>query len=87
MKKIPDWALNRGSKNEIEPGVEVRHNPDGTIDEVLFKADGAFFHLEQMDTGAYWIGVSWKDADGADRMQHLTISSPRNSPIYPTVYR
>ena len=87
MPKIPEWALNRGGPGEVEPGVEVRHNPDGTIDEVCFKAAGASFHLEQLDTGIYWIGVNWKDADGKDRMQHLTISSARGAPVYPTVYR
>ena len=85
--KIPDYALNRGGSNEVEPGVEVRHNEDGTIDEIYFNAAGANFHLEQMNAGTYWIGVFWKDGDGQDRMQHITISHPRNARIYPTTYR
>jgi hypothetical protein len=87
MAKIPEWAIGRGRHNEIEPGVIVRHNPDGTIDEICFEAAGANFHLEQMDAGIYWVGVSWKDADGCQRMQHITLATPRNTPIYPTVYR
>lgn len=88
MGKVPDWAVGPFPKDSTEPGVEVRLNPDKTIDEVLFSLPGgAFFHLEQMDTGQYWIGVSWTDESGEDRMQHMMLSTARNTRIYPTVYR
>ena len=32
---------------------EVRNNPDGTLDEVV---GAGFVHLEQMDTGHWWLG-------------------------------
>ena len=85
MAKIPDWAVGPWS---IEPGVEVRLNDDKTIDEMLFELPGgAFFHLEQMDAGQYWIGVNWTDEQGSKRMQHIMLSTARNTRIYPTAYR
>jgi len=38
---------------------EIRRNPDGTIDEIC--ADGVDFHLEQMDNGAWFIGLTYPD--------------------------
>lgn len=83
MAKLPDWAV--GPHNDIEPGVEVRPNEDGTIDEICFTVNGVNFHLEQMDTGCYWIGVSWQDGEGEERMQHITLSTCRKAAIYPSV--
>ena len=82
MSKIPDWAL--GENIDVEPGVIVRHNPDTTIDEVFIK--GADFHLEQMDDGQYWIGLSWIDDAGAERMQHIMLTR-HGKHIFPTLYR
>jgi hypothetical protein len=42
---------------------EIRRNPDGTIDEIC--ADGVFFHLEQMDNGAWLIGLTYQDGRSA----------------------
>lgn len=39
---------------------ESRHNEDGSLDEVVAD-DVANFHLEQMDTGSWWIGLDHKD--------------------------
>ena len=39
---------------------EARHNDDGTLDEVV-SDDVKFFHLEQMDEGAWWIGLDHND--------------------------
>ncbi len=85
--KPPEWALNRGTDSrEIEPGVIVRHNEDGTIDEVCIDlGNKAHFHLEQMDDNVYWIGINWRDANGKDRMQHVTVSAVK-ARVYPTVY-
>ena len=82
-KGLPVWAVK--PHDDVEPGVEVRLNDDGTIDEICLMQP-ATFHLEQMDDGIYWIGLNWRDADGNDRMQHVTLSTVRSAPIYPTVY-
>ncbi len=38
--------------------VEVRNNDDGTVDEVLlYVGKRCVFHLEQMDTGAWWFAL------------------------------
>lgn len=87
MAKIPEWALEPEGGYDIEPGVEVRKNDDGTIDEVVFAfPNGGSFHLEQMDSGTYWIGIHWIDADGIGRMQHVTLSTAKRARLYPTVY-
>lgn len=82
MAKIPASAF--GPHDDIEPGVEVRPNEDGTIDEIVTHQPVSF-HLEQMDEGEYWIGLNWTDADGVDRMQHIWLSR-HGKGIYPTVY-
>ena len=48
------------TRDEIERRavIEVRNNDDGTLDEIV--ADGAFFHLEQMDAGLWWMAVEHK---------------------------
>lgn len=54
--------------------VEVRHNEDGTIDEVLlYDGKRCLFHLEQMDTGAWWFALYPKGADD----EHFDIRSTR----------
>jgi hypothetical protein len=83
MTKIPDWAT--ATHNDIEKDVEVRLNPDGTIDEIVIGFESASFHLEQMDDGQFWIGVAWKETDGTDRMQHIMLTQHGKN-IYPTVY-
>lgn len=35
--------------------IEIRHNPDGTIDEII--ADGRF-HLEQMASGLWFVSLT-----------------------------
>lgn len=79
----PDWAVV--AHTDIEPGVEVRLNDDGTIDEIVTHQPVSM-HLEQMDDGQYWIGLNWIDADGVDRMQHVMLTRHKKH-IYPTVYR
>lgn len=85
-KSPPSWAT--GPHHDIEPGaVEVRTNTDGTIDEVVISMPfGSSFHLEQMDDGQYFIGISWREPDGTkcDQKMMLTRKGKR---IYPTVYR
>lgn len=78
----PGWATV--AHDDVEPGVEVRPNADGTIDEIVI-AQPATFHLEQMDDGKYWIGLNWTDAEGKDRMQHIMLTR-HGKHIYPTVY-
>lgn len=78
----PDWAT--ADHGDVEPGVEVRLNADGTIDEVLWeKVDS--FHMEQMDDGRYWIGLT-RSVDGERQMQHIMLTR-KGKFIYPTVYR
>lgn len=41
--------------------IEVRRNPDGTLDEIVAgdtTGDGLCVHLEQMDSGVWWLGIS-----------------------------
>lgn len=85
MSKPPQWALP--PHDNIQPGVIVRLNDDGTIDEVCIDlGNGASYHLEQMDTGIYWMRLDWKDVNGKSYDQHITLSTARRAPIYPTVY-
>lgn len=79
--KPTDWAL--GPHTKIEPGVEVRLNDDGTIDEIVTQQP-VRLHLEQMDDGQYWIGLSWKDGK-KERQQHIMLTR-KGKFIYPTVY-
>jgi hypothetical protein len=58
----------------------VRLNDDGTIDEIVTDRPMRF-HLEQMDDGQYWIGLS----DG-DNHQSIMLTR-KGKHIYPTVYR
>lgn len=81
-KNPPDWAVV--PHTDIEPGVEVRTNPDGTVDEVLWTAIDSF-HMEQMDDGQYWIGLTRK-VDGKTEMQHIMLTR-HGKFIYPTLYR
>ena len=54
--------------------IEVRRNPDGTIDEVLFLiGERCVFHLEQMDTNAWYFGLY---PDG-DEMEQFDIHSTK----------
>ena len=39
---------------------EIRLNEDGSLDEAV-ASKPTYFHLEQMDTGAWWIGVEMED--------------------------
>lgn len=73
-KGPPDWAL--GPHTDVCEGVEVRLNPDGTIDEVV--ADG--FHLEQMDSDRYWLNFRV-----GDDWQHIMLHRHGKN-IHPTVF-
>ena len=85
MSKIPTWAL--GPHTDVDEGVEVRPNPDGTIDEVVIMGGKLVcFHLEQMSDGQYFIGLDWIDDAGVEREQKLMLTHHRNH-IFPTVYR
>lgn len=48
--------------------VEVRKNPDGTLDEVV---GSGYVHLEQMDSGHWWIGIGYRD------VLHINLHSRR----------
>jgi len=41
-------------------GAEIRLNEDGSLDEVVAD-DVAFFHLEQMSDGHWWLSVDLDD--------------------------
>lgn len=82
MSKLPDWA--KGPHDDVEPGVEVRLNEDGTIDEIV-TAQPVRLHMEQMEDGRYWIGLDWKVGR---RSYHQAIWLHRHGKhIYPTVCR
>lgn len=85
-KGPPDWAVGPWNDRSVEPGVEVRPNDDGTIDEICIDLPArATFHMEQMDDGQYWIGIHWKKGR-KDYMQHIMLTR-HGKFIYPTVYR
>jgi hypothetical protein len=39
---------------------EVRRNEDGTVDEIV-SGNIEFLHVEQMDNGHWWIGITLKN--------------------------
>jgi hypothetical protein len=80
MGKIPEWAI--GPHTDVEPGVVVRLNDDGTIDEICVETCSV--HVEQMDDGRYWMGLHWTDADGVARNQHVWFNR-HGKHIFPTV--
>lgn len=49
----------------------IRYNEDGTLDE--FICDQASVHLEQMDSGHWWLGVQLPDGT----FYHLSFTSSR----------
>lgn len=78
MIKPPSWAT--GPHMDHLPTVEVRPAPDDTIDEII--AEGvAHFHMEQLDNGLCWIGLTL--ADG--QVQHIRLQARQGS-IYSVVY-
>ncbi len=78
----PNWATV--PHTDIEPGVEVRLNDDGTIDEIVTHQPVSF-HLEQMDDGQYWIGLDWKV--GRKKFHQAIWLTRHGKFIYPTVCR
>jgi hypothetical protein len=82
-KKPPEWAL--GPHTDLLPGIEVRLNEDGTVDEIVTSRP-CTFHLEQMDDGQYWIGLT--PTTGNRKRDYQSIMLTRSGKfIYPTVYR
>jgi hypothetical protein len=45
--------------NEPSPAVEIRRNPDKTIDEIV--AHGCNVHVERMDTSGWFMGIEASD--------------------------
>lgn len=79
----PAWAVR--THDDVEPGIELRLNCDGTIDEIVTHQPVSF-HLEQMDDGVYWIGLDWTDEGGEARHQAVWLHRHKKH-IYPTVVR
>ena len=48
--------------------IDIRKNEDGSLDEVV--ATDCGFHLEQMDDGYWWIGITLQDGS----TYHINIS-------------
>ncbi len=61
----------------VEAPFEVRLNDDETIDEIV--ADNVHFHLEQMDNGHWWIGLTPK-IDHENRLL-INLGTKRNAEI------
>ena len=66
---------------DMPPQLEVRLHDDNTIDEVCI--DGVNVHIEQMDTGNWWIGIS--HGPHSEHMLHLNFTTKRNAAIKLTV--
>lgn len=56
--------------------IEVRKNPDGSIDEIV--ANAKFFHIEQMGATHWWIGVDLPDG----RLWHVNLHSKASIRIH-----
>lgn len=54
----PKWA--KAPHDDKLDCVEVRPNPNTTIDEIIAR-DVSMFHLEQMDDDRFWIGLTIGD--------------------------
>ena len=55
--------------------IEVRRNPDGTIDEVLLMiGQRCVFHLEQLDANAWYFGLY---PDGDETAEQFDIHSTK----------
>lgn len=44
----------------MKPEWEFRNDSDGNLDEIVAE-DVQFFHLERMDNGHWWLGVTLQD--------------------------
>jgi len=77
------WWL--GPHTDVMEGVEVRLNDDGSIDEIVTRRPSTF-HLEQMDDGRYWIGLTPIDDNPSRDCQHIMLTR-KGKRIYPTVYQ
>lgn len=54
-----------------KPEIEVRHAPNGSIDEILLYRDGeCLVHLEYMDSGLVWMGLY-----GKEKMAHVRLGA------------
>lgn len=54
---------------------EARYDDNGSLDEVV--AEGVDFHLEQLNDGVWWIGLTYPDG----RVDHITLSNKYNAKI------
>lgn len=61
MVNIPNVAAHKpyGLDREVKEVVEIRRNPDGSIDEVV--AHGVNLHIEQMDNAGWYLGLNMPD--------------------------
>lgn len=57
--------------------MEIRRNPNGTIDEVI--ADDVSVHFEQMDKGAWWLSLRKKS--GEEWFVHFTTKNQNRTEI------
>lgn len=51
----------------MDPKWEVRRNEDGSVDEIV--AEGCVVHLEQMDKGAWYLGIYADHSPGSSLLQ------------------
>ena len=79
-REPPDWAT--GPHDDVADWVEIRPNEDGTIDEIVTHRP-VRFHLEQIDEGQFFIGLSSDDPNDSQCL----ILTRKGRFIYPTVYR
>lgn len=72
--------------------VEVRRNPDGSIDEIVAKS--ADLHIEQMDNSGWYMGLTMPDGSywqfwfGAkNRKSHVEFRHTEHSQAHPRTVR
>lgn len=64
------------NSTEIKGGIEIR-KVNGEIDEIV--AEHCRFHLEQMDTGHWWIEIATSGTGG--QSLHINLSTRRGTKI------
>ena len=73
LKSRSEWH------GDSQNGIEIRHNPDGSVDEVCMYIDGeCVVHVEQMSTAHWWMGLYGKTHEA-----HVNLfpKSKRQTPI------
>jgi hypothetical protein len=56
--------------------VEIRRNPDGSVDEVIARMENGFVHIEQLSENQWWVGLQLNKEEW-----RIVWSTRRSAPI------